>query len=119
MDQFPMRRERDPRRTANTSRIPLTIDHYEYGNRAPEVTGPYTGGQNSMLYRGGYTHDAGSFTLIHGGNQMSIRRELSKRRQARRAARATEQGVAGHQAAMAALSRAVEPKQRKATDGNK
>jgi hypothetical protein len=38
---------------------------------------------------------------------MSIRRELSKRRQAARAARATEQGVAGHKAAMQALGRAA------------
>lgn len=37
---------------------------------------------------------------------MSIRRELSKRRQAARSARSTEQGVAGHKAAMAALGRA-------------
>jgi hypothetical protein len=35
----------------------------------------------------------------------AIRRELSNRRQARRAARATEQGIAGHQAAMGALGR--------------
>jgi hypothetical protein len=35
----------------------------------------------------------------------AIRRELSNRRQARRASRATEQGVAGHQAAMGALGR--------------
>lgn len=38
---------------------------------------------------------------------MSIRRELNKRRQARRAARATEQGVAGHQATMEALAKAT------------
>lgn len=37
---------------------------------------------------------------------MNIRREFNKRRQARRAARATEQGVAEHQAVMAALGRA-------------
>lgn len=35
----------------------------------------------------------------------AIRRELSNRRRARRAARATEQGIAGHQAAMGALGR--------------
>lgn len=38
---------------------------------------------------------------------MSIRRELNKRRQARSAARATEQGIAGHKAAMNAIGTAV------------
>jgi len=38
---------------------------------------------------------------------MSFRRELNKRRQAARAARATEQGVAGHKAAMEAIGRAA------------
>ena len=38
---------------------------------------------------------------------MSIRREFNKRRQAKKAARATEQGVAGHKSAMEALGRAT------------
>lgn len=49
---------------------------------------------------------------------MSIRRELNKRRQARRAARATEQGVAGHQAAMAAIGRASGKGMEEQTDPN-
>lgn len=61
-------RSRDPRRMAQMNRFPTPIDHYNYGAGKPEATGPYTGGQNSMIYRGGYTHEAGSFTLIHGGN---------------------------------------------------
>lgn len=38
---------------------------------------------------------------------MLNRRERTSRRQAARAARATEQGVAGHQAAMSAIAKAV------------
>lgn len=49
---------------------------------------------------------------------MSLRRELNKRRQARRASRATEQGVAGHQAAMAALGRASGKGMEEQTDPN-
>lgn len=41
---------------------------------------------------------------------MLNRRERIARRQAKKATRATEQGVAGHQAAMAALGRAVSKK---------
>lgn len=65
---LPVRREMNPKRTANMTRIPAPIDHYDYGTGKPEVTGPYTGGQNSVLYRGGYSHDAGSFTIMHGAN---------------------------------------------------
>lgn len=68
MDYLPTRREQDPRRMAKATRVPPTLDHYNYGSGKPEVTGPYMGGQNSMIYRGGYTHDAGSFSIIHGGN---------------------------------------------------
>ena len=47
---------------------PITFDRYkESGINAPEERRS-PGGANSVVYRGGYSHEAGSFNIIHGGN---------------------------------------------------
>lgn len=55
------------RQSRKQSFAPITFDRYkEPGINSPEERRP--GGANSMIYRGGYSHEAGSFNIIHGGN---------------------------------------------------
>lgn len=58
------------RRAENANYLGTFADHYyNTGGRSTVADERnYPGGQNGMIYRGGYSHDAGSFNIIHGGN---------------------------------------------------
>lgn len=55
---------------SNSNYLGSYADHYyNTQEQAKPMDNPnYPGGQNGMMYRGGYSHDAGSFNIIHGGN---------------------------------------------------
>lgn len=55
---------------ANSNYLGSYADHYyDTKEKVIQQDNPsYPGGQNGMLYRGGYSHDAGSFNIIHGAN---------------------------------------------------